>query len=395
MNESIRHVLSPEARVLLLAIGATSDADELRNALTDGAFSWDRLIDLAVREKAAPALHELLSPLPDDVVPSVERSRISGLLRVSQFRMLRLEQLFLQALDTLDAEAVDPVLLKGAGLATTVYGSFGARPMYDVDLLVRPEHALPAWKALRASGWVHDNVERPEEFYATHYHLPPLDDPIGTGLALELHTALTDGAIELDSETIRQNARAIEVHGRRVLVPGVAYQVLHLATHFAWTHGMASAAWRTFHDLHQLIVRASVDWDRVMTIARVTRATTSCYWTFRLARTLAGVQVPQTVIEQLRPPRGERTLRLLERHYAGALFYGSSAHCPSVALSQIMWAAGMAPRWSGHGRTRPWQRGEVWANTRGTGVHYSVLARLRGHAQRLGQWGRYIGTLAR
>src|SRR5690606_25056028 len=147
--------------------------------------------------------------------------------------------------------------------------------------------------------------------------------------------------------------------------------------------------------LHQLIVRASVDWDRVMTIARVTRATTSCYWTFRLARTLAGVQVPQTVIEQLRPPRGERTLRLLERHYAGALFYGSSAHCPSVALSQIMWAAGMAPRWSGHGRTRPWQRGEVWANTRGTGVHYSVLARLRGHAQRLGQWGRYIGTLAR
>src|SRR5690606_8225357 len=44
VNESIRHVLSPEARVLLLAIGATSDADELRNALTDGAFSWDRLI---------------------------------------------------------------------------------------------------------------------------------------------------------------------------------------------------------------------------------------------------------------------------------------------------------------------------------------------------------------
>src|SRR5690606_17461310 len=119
-----------------------------------------------------------------------------------------------QALDTLSAEDIDVILLKGAGLATTVYGSFGARPMYDVDLLVAPEHALRAWNALRANGWVHDEVERPAEFYSTHYHLPPLDDPLRTGLALELHPSLTDGAIELDSEEIRQNARAIDVHGR-------------------------------------------------------------------------------------------------------------------------------------------------------------------------------------
>lgn len=393
VNESIRHLLSPEARVLLLAIGATSNPRELRAALSDPGFSWERLVDLALREKAAPALHALLAPLSDDLVPMDARARVSGLLHVTQFRMLRLEQLFLQALDTLAREGIDVILLKGAGLATTVYGSFGARPMYDVDLLVGPERALDAWNALRANGWVHDEVERPAEFYATHYHLPPLDDPLRTGLALELHTSLTDGAIELDTEMIRRNTREIDVHGRQTLVPGVEYQVLHLATHFAWTHGMASAAWRTFHDLHQLITNTSVDWDRVVDVAQSTRATTSCYWTFRLARSLAGVKVPDSVFDRLRPPRTEAMLRVLERHYAGVLFFGSQVHCPSVRVTQMLWSAGMAPRWSGHGRTRPWQRGEVWADTRGTAGHYSVMTRLRGHAHRMGQWRRYIGTL--
>lgn len=395
VNESIRHILSPEARVLLLAIGATSDPRELRAVLTDPAFSWDGLVDLAFREKAAPALHALLAPLSDDLVPTEARVRVNGLLRVTQFRMLRLEHLFLQALDTLSAKGIEVILLKGAGLATTIYGSFGARPMYDVDLLVKPQHAVRAWSALRANGWTHNEIERPAEFYTTHYHLPPLDDPLRTGLALELHTALTDGAIELEPKLIRQNAREVNVHGRRALVPGVEYQVLHLAAHFAWTHGMASAAWRTFHDLHQLVTHTTVDWGRVVDAARSTRATTSCFWTFRLAQSLAGVKVPDNVLNELRPPRMERVMRVLERHYAGVLFSDSQVHCPSVRMTQMLWSAGMAPRWSGHGSARPWQRGEVWADTRGTAGHVSVMTRLGGHARRAAQWRRYIGALMR
>lgn len=389
----MRRVLSPEASVLLLAIGAAPDMAALRNALTHEDFSWDRLFELAIREKASPALHELLGSLPDDLVPADERRRVSALLRVNHLRMLRLEQLFLQALDTLGREGIHPVLLKGAGLATTVYGSFGARPMYDVDLLVRPDDALRAWNVLRASGWVHDEVERPPEFYTTHYHLPPLDDPMRSGLALELHTSITDGAIDFDAELIRKHARELDVRGRRVLVPAVEHQVLHLATHFAWTHGMASAALRTFHDLHQLVTNTTVDWDRVVAVAKETRAATSCYWTFRLAGTLAGVSVPPRVLAQLRPSRPEAVLRVLERHYAGVLFFDNPVRCPSVRLAQMLWSAGMLPRWSGHGSTRPWQRGEVWAVARGTDVHHSVLTRLRGHAHRIGRWRRYLRAL--
>lgn len=395
LNESVRRILSPEARVLLLAVGATSDPVALRTALADGAFSWDRLLDLAVREKAAPALHELVGPLGDDLVTREARGKLGDLLRFTTFHMLRLEQLFLQALDILDEEGVDAVLLKGAGLATTVYASFNARPMYDIDLLVRPEHALRAWNALRANGWVHDETERPTAFYTTHYHLPPLDDPGGTGLALELHTSLADECIGLNPDMIRQNAREIQIHGRRALVPVVEHQVVHLATHFAWTHGLASAAWRTFRDLYKIASHTSIDWDRVVSVAKVAHATTSCYWTFRLAQSCAGVNVPDGVIESLKPPRIKAVLRVLERHYASMLFRDGRIQCPSVHITKMLWSAGMAPRWSGHGNARPWHRGEVWADARGAVLPDSALARMRGHVDRIAQWRRYVSALVR
>ena len=137
--------------------------------------------------------------------------------------MLHLEQLLAGALDTLARENIEVVLLKGAGLAATVYGSFTARPMYDVDMLLRPDDAPHAWNALRRAGWVHDEEECPPEFYASHYHLPPLDDAQGTGLAVELHSAPTDGAVLLSGdarETCEALGRALDIeHVRPEVLP--------------------------------------------------------------------------------------------------------------------------------------------------------------------------------
>ena len=387
--------LSPEARLLLLTIGQRTDTDAVLAAVREPSFNWHQLVWLADREKAVPRLRHVLRALPDGTVPTEHAAHLARIAQVTEFRMLRLEQLLANALDTLARENIDAVLLKGAGLAATVYGSFTARPMYDVDLLLRPDEAPRAWNALRKAGWVHDEEECPPEFYASHYHLPPLDDAQGTGLALELHSEPTDGAVLLPGDAVRNDARAVEIRGRRAYVPSPEHQVIHLAAHFAWTHGLASAAWRTFHDLERLISAGHVEWDAVVRAAHETRAVTSCYWTFRLARSLAGVAVPDEVLEALRPPRSARLLNVLERHYAGTLFRFSPGACPSVQLSQLLWSAGMMPRWSGHGPLRPWQRGQVWADSMGTGAAPSVSDRVKGHLDRSAQWGRYLASLIR
>jgi hypothetical protein len=392
LNSGSRGLLCPEARVLLAAIQPDLDPAAVAAALQDPSLDWDALFTLARREKAIGALAELVDRAPEGSVPPAARAQLAALVRAMQFRMLRLQQLLIAALDTLAEQGIDVVLLKGAGVVATVYGSFTARPMYDLDLLVRPEQAEAAWNALRAAGWRYDAARYPQSFYETHRHFPPLDDPEGTGLVLELHTAPTDTAVHLPAEVVWRDARTVELHGRRVFVPQPEQQVLHLAVHFAWSHGLAKASWRTFRDLRQILTHTPPDWDVLIEQATAARAGTSCYWTLRLARSLAGVAAPLDVMRRLRPPRPERVLRILERHYAASLFAANPASCPSIRVAQLLWSAGMAPRWSGHGDARPWHRGEVWAEAHGADRPL-LMERLRGQVARSVRWARYLAAL--
>lgn len=56
--------------------------------------------------------------------------------------------------DGLRALGVRVMLLKGAALVDSYGGDWGARPMFDVDVLVRPEHVPPALDVLEELGWV-------------------------------------------------------------------------------------------------------------------------------------------------------------------------------------------------------------------------------------------------
>jgi hypothetical protein len=61
----------------------------------------------------------------------------------------------------------------------------------------------------------------------------------------------------------------------------------------------------------------------------------------------------------LRPPHSAFIIERLERHFVSSLFPSENS-CPSVWLTRRLWEAGISPRWSGHGATRPWQVAERW-----------------------------------
>ena len=383
-------LLSPEARLLVLALRPDSSA-ELQATLADPGLDWSRLVWLAEKEKATTVLWQALRRLPAGQVAPDRAAHLSRLARVSEFRMLHLEHLLGGVLDVLTAQGIEVVLLKGAGLAASVYGSFAARPMYDLDLLVQPSDARQAWLALRHAGWLHKAKEFPPELYEQHHHLPPLDEPTGAGFSVELHTEAGASVIGLSSAAIRGQARRIEVLGRKALVPSAEHLVLHLAVHFAWNHSMTSAGWRSIRDLQQLVAARAFAWESVIEMARATRAETSCYWTFRLARALAGVPVPDAVLHSLQPPRPAPALRILERHFIGSLFRFGPNPCPSVRLTRFLWTAGMSPRWSGHGAIRPWH-----GLDRGRHINIGVTQpnpAAGSEAAKPAAWARYLGAL--
>ena len=254
--------LGLEARILHGMVNATVSDAELVSMLEEGP-SWPRLIWLAQDERAEGTLWRRLSNL-EGYTPPPEADQARAITMVSDFRMEHLRGQVLKALGVLSEHGLDALLLKGSGLALTVYESFSERPMIDVDLLAAPGQAKQTWDVLRDAGWrpVHAKGLDPEFREVHHHHMTHLADPAGTGFTLEVHTGLfvTAGPFQLDAKDIWRDAIQHEVEGRRFFTPSVAHQVIHLSIHFAWSHLMESAAWRTFRDIRLLIEKGLVDW---------------------------------------------------------------------------------------------------------------------------------------
>jgi len=374
--------LSPEAQLLLLTAGGEHNDVAIRSLLAR-PLDWAKLGWLAETERATPVLWRRLTalgPLPDEAQP------LHRMAMVAEFRMSHLESRLLAALDTLAAAGTDVVLLKGAALALTVYGSFVARPMSDVDLLVSREQSERARDALLAGGWSAGADELAPEFYAGHHHLPPLVDAQGTGTSIELHTSLffEGHPFRFSSEDVRRRAERVTVRGREVRVPSVHDQLLHLCLHFAWSHMMATGAWRAFRDLDALLRTKRVSWQEFTALARESRGGSACYWTFRLARRLAGVSVPEWVELALAPPEPEFALRRLEQHFTYDLLPTENIS-PSLWVTYSMWQLGLRPRWSGHGRVRPWDRADELLAVERPGR----VTRLFKHIRNARSWMRY------
>ncbi|HEX8692559.1 MAG TPA: nucleotidyltransferase family protein [Longimicrobium sp.] len=384
--------LLPEAELLLLAARGP-EGDERFRALLDTGLDWDRVAARVERDRAHAAFWRRAAAAGLERIPPEPRERLRRLGQVAAFRQARLEERLGQALGVLEGAGVEVLLLKGAALAVSVYGSFAERPMADLDLLVPADQAEEAQRLLLEAGWVRAApvpAERLDALYAGHHHLAPLADAGGTGVVLELHTApLPPGhPFRLDAADLWRESLPVRVGARAARVPDLHHQVLHLCLHFAWAHAMESGAWRTLRDLRALSAREGLDWGRVAALARDARGASCAYWALRLARGLVGARVPDGVLEAL-APRGSRwRLDLLERHFVATLFGG--ARCPSPRVTRALWEAAVAPGRSGHGAARPWLRQEAFAEAGIAAVDAGARASAWGD---FAGWRRYLGTL--
>jgi hypothetical protein len=262
--------------------------------------------------------------------------------------------------------------------------------MVDLDLLFRDAgEALRARDVLVEAGWVAAEPEEMGEFYRGHHHLPALNDAGGTGGQIELHTALffEGHPFRLTPGDLWSRAVPVTVRGRRAFVPGAYDQLLHLCLHFAWSHMLSTGAWRAFRDIQALMDTGEVRWKEFIRLAVESRGASCCYWTFRLARDLSRIDVPDWVLEALRPPLPELVQARVDRHFTYHLL-PTEALCPSVAMTYTMWRMGVRPRWSGHGGVRPWERtDELLLSLR---QREPGARRLAGQLKNLRGWTRYV-----
>lgn len=386
--------LGPESQLLLLTAGLSPPAERIRSLL-EGPIDWPRLLRLATHQRALPQMWRSFDRHAPGAVPRHVAAEVKPHLMVGDFTMDLLRERFEEAATALSTAGIRVLALKGAGLALTTYPSFSERPMGDMDLLTDVGSADAAMRVLHDLGWAGELDDSFDRFYREHHHLSPLRYA-GSEVRLELHTDLfaPGHPFVLPLGELWSRSRRVELPTGEVWTFDPLDATIHLATHFLWSHGAVSGAWRTFRDVDVLVRSGAIDWAELTLRAREARAQTCIYWTLRLAQRLAGVPIPGEAIERFRPAGSEFVLNRLEHHLATGIV-PSTRSCPSMTMTRWMWEAVVQPRRSGHGTARPWSRSEIVREVFLAPESESTARRAVSQLQRLRAWQRYLSALVR
>lgn len=206
-----------------------------------------------------------------------------------------------EVLLALRSAGIEVIALKGAALAETVYPSRAARPMSDIDLLVRRENLAGARDALLGLGYVSSSQLSAEAQTHISHHIQPLVSPRRTIVELHWTLARPDRPFRPDLDGLWQRARPTRIADVLARVLAAEDTLVYLSLQAAedrfvralkYLCDIAHAADRYQDD---------INWPAVNERARLWGAQHSVYLTLRLARELLFAGVPDETLATLQP----------------------------------------------------------------------------------------------
>ncbi len=338
-STAVHHGASPELALVLAATRKDRSPREVSELLAT-SLDWARLTRIAVASRATPDVWKLVAGAPD--LP-VEAGELQAIAVIDEFRSYHIKGLVGRITAQLRDAGIEILVLKGAALLVGAVTPPVRRTMSDIDILVITGSPEAAWQACRANGWSLVDAEWTEELYRSHHHLPPLNDPDGIRIGLEIHRSLMSGvqSLGVDLGALLDRSHAVSVDGVLVRVPSVEDLLLHNCLHFAWANKLQRSAWRAFSDAHSISGDPTFDWSRFVAIMPSERARRCAYWTLRLARLLAGLEVPPEVLHSLDHRDGGPVSTLLERHFSRQLLEDETGGAPAERVRRWLWLTAM------------------------------------------------------
>ena len=285
---------------------------------------WRRLGSRAIRLGAGPLLLDGLrragldDPPPREVGRDLERAYYGQAL----FNTVALQELS-RLVRSLNGAGIVPVILKGGALAGRLYRNVALRTLSDLDLLVRPEEAPAAERALRGAGYGYADPDAIGD-YDDHHHLPPYAPPRGHP-RIEIHTALLHRRqrAEPDVAAMRERSREVAVGDGTARVFCPEDQLLHAALHLALSDRFVRGV-KDVVDIDRLVRQTDgFDWERVVATAGDPALGRPLHYALHLSRTLLGTPVEAAAWARLRAHRlplpEDRMLKATSAHYLTAL----------------------------------------------------------------------------
>ncbi len=252
------------------------------------------------------------------------------------------------AIASLEGARIPTVALKGLALLACEYdGDYGARPMSDIDILVRRTDLARAATVLRGLGWRPMVAPaKPLAARVNSFHGTALTD--GTGRVLDLHWHVMEEACRRgDDQAFWAGARPAELGGRATRVLAPEDRLLHACVHGSRWDPIPPIRWVA--DAMAVLETSGgvLDWHRLGEQARRLEVTLSLGHCLAYLRDHLGAAVPADVVQDLLLARVSRLERL------DYVAQGKPATIPWAAMRYLA-------RYLRSSRGRPLSR-RIWA----------------------------------
>lgn len=215
----------------------------------DGAIDWKAVMKIAEHHGNTGLVSDVAVKLEGDNRPSAEMvSKMQTALRNGLLHQMRLRQILVSAVQLLREHDIEPVLLKGFGLAL-LYPNPSLRQFGDIDLFVGRDQFHESCTLLRTLPGGYNWGEEME--VGRHYNIEFGRYP------MEVHrlSADIDDPEELsvyepiEHDGLAENTRRVDLDGFEITVPSNEFQVFFTFFH-AWHHFLTSGVgWRQVSDV--------------------------------------------------------------------------------------------------------------------------------------------------
>lgn len=263
-----------------------------------------------------------------DGLPKDASERVRETLRGLRRRATILEMERDHVVDILRRRGMDAVVLKGAGLASTVYRETVERDFGDIDVLLPPHQIDAAVEALGPHGYRYPGSKTATEGYRAHHFHLRVQRPHGT--IIELHWGLTlpREAFQLDAAAYLSQSVAVAAGGTQLRVPRPEHALLHMVVENVRD---AFSRLTRLVDADRIVAGTpALDWDYLESTARASGLGSALALVLELGRSVLGTEIPDEVRRRLRPPRAVR--------FHLALLRPASSLLRQRALTRPSWA---------------------------------------------------------
>ncbi len=289
----------PAVHPFLLAILRGSGTETLLR-LPPGETDWEGIAGDAVRHGLTPLLSReldrtgMVRRLPAGLTARLEEERV-GLAA----RNMLLASEFSGILRAFQERQVTCAPLRGLDLAERLYGDPAARPMGDLDLLVRKDELPEVGAIFRDLGY--REVDRRAGFAQAFGNTLEFYKDRHGWIVVEPHWTIAYPPFvdRVDMERVWRRCVRGQVVGVETWLLSPEDLLLHLCLHL--THRDAAAPLLWFYEIDRLVRREqeAFDWSQFVSTAREARVELLLAQTLGRVRALFGTPLPDRVLDQL------------------------------------------------------------------------------------------------